>query len=140
LGEKIKEATIQKWHVQEGDVVEELQTLADVSTDKLFTPIPASYSGKIHKIHVIEGNDCEVGQLLLEMEVEEGLLSEEDLYHAKPDSSKSKGTESDDKAEVTEENKEVVQGEKAKSAIKNTIVQELSDVLCTPAVRGLAKR
>jgi len=37
LGEKIKEATIVKWHIQEGDEIEEYDDMADVSTDKLFT-------------------------------------------------------------------------------------------------------
>ena len=30
--------------------MEEFQGIADVATDKLFTTIPSSFSGKIHKI------------------------------------------------------------------------------------------
>eukprot|EP00331_Platyophrya_macrostoma_P008733 CAMPEP_0176412686 /NCGR_PEP_ID=MMETSP0127-20121128/4280_1 /TAXON_ID=938130 /ORGANISM="Platyophrya macrostoma, Strain WH" /LENGTH=406 /DNA_ID=CAMNT_0017792381 /DNA_START=22 /DNA_END=1242 /DNA_ORIENTATION=- len=71
LGEKIKDATIKKWYVKEGDRVQELDTLADVATDKLFTQIPSSYNGKIHKRYFQEEEACEVGQVLLDIEVDE---------------------------------------------------------------------
>lgn len=47
------------------------QPLADVATDKLFTQIPASESGKIHKRYFKEEEACQVGDVLLEIEVEE---------------------------------------------------------------------
>jgi len=71
LGEKIKEATIKKWHVKEGDQVVEFQTVADVATDKLFTQIPSSYNGKIHKRLHKEEEMCQVGEVFLEVEVED---------------------------------------------------------------------
>lgn len=37
LGEKIKEGTIKKLYVKEGDNVSEFQKLADVASDKQFT-------------------------------------------------------------------------------------------------------
>lgn len=37
LGEKIKEGTIKKLYVKEGDTVEEFQHIADVASDKQFT-------------------------------------------------------------------------------------------------------
>ena len=37
LGEKIKEGTIKKLYVKEGDQVTEFQKLADVASDKQFT-------------------------------------------------------------------------------------------------------
>ena len=68
LGEKIKEAKVMKWLVKEGDMVEEYDDLADVSTDKLSTKIPSTYSGRIHKLLVQEDGFCEVGQVLLEID------------------------------------------------------------------------
>ena len=68
LGEKIKEAKVVEWHVKEGDIVEEFDTLADVSTDKLFTQIPSSHSGKIHKLLVKKDEFCNVGGFLLEID------------------------------------------------------------------------
>lgn len=37
LGEKIKEGTIKKFYVKEGDSVTEFQKIADVASDKQFT-------------------------------------------------------------------------------------------------------
>jgi 2-oxoisovalerate dehydrogenase E2 component (dihydrolipoyl transacylase) len=68
LGEKIKEAKVMKWLVKEGDMVEEYDDLADVTTDKLSTKIPSTYSGKIHRLLVEEEGFCNVGQVLLEID------------------------------------------------------------------------
>jgi 2-oxoisovalerate dehydrogenase E2 component (dihydrolipoyl transacylase) len=37
LGEKIKEGTIKKFYIKEGDSVKEFQKIADVASDKQFT-------------------------------------------------------------------------------------------------------
>ena len=55
---EIKEATIKKWHVQIGDDIDEFDGVCDVVTDKLFTTIPASYSGKIKKLYHKEEEIC----------------------------------------------------------------------------------
>ncbi len=67
LGEKIKEGTIKKLYIKEGDRVEEFQKLADVASDKQFTEITASDSGIIKKIHYQEEDVCQVGHLFLEI-------------------------------------------------------------------------
>lgn len=51
LGEKIKQGTIKKLYIKQGDRVEQFQKLADVASDKQFTEITASDSGVIKKIH-----------------------------------------------------------------------------------------
>lgn len=71
LGEKIKEGTIKKIYVKEGDAVEEFQKLADVASDKQFTEITASNSGVIQKIYYQEEEVCQVGDLFLEIFVKE---------------------------------------------------------------------
>ena len=45
--------------------------MADVATDKLFTGIPSSYSGKIHKRFHEEEQECQVGEVFLEIEVDD---------------------------------------------------------------------
>jgi 2-oxoisovalerate dehydrogenase E2 component (dihydrolipoyl transacylase) len=71
LGEKIKEGTIKKLYVKEGDTVEEFQKLADVASDKQFTELTASDSGVIKKIYYREEEVCQVGDLFLEILVPE---------------------------------------------------------------------
>lgn len=68
LGEKIKEGTIKKLYIKEGDHVEEFQKLADVASDKQFTELTASDAGVIRKIYYKEEDVCQVGDLFLEIE------------------------------------------------------------------------
>ena len=51
LGQKIKEGTIKKIYVKEGDSVEQFQKLADVASDKQFTELNATNTGVIRKIY-----------------------------------------------------------------------------------------
>lgn len=68
LGEKIKEATVKRWRVAEGDVVGEFDTVAEVATDKLFTELPSPYSGTVRRLAVAEEENCNVGDVLMEIE------------------------------------------------------------------------
>ncbi len=71
LGEGIAEGEIVKWHVKEGDTVEEHQTLLEVETDKAIVEVPSPKKGRVLKIHHHEGETVEVGETLVELEVEE---------------------------------------------------------------------
>lgn len=71
LGEGIAEGEIVKWHVKEGDTVEEHQTLVEVETDKAIVEVPSPKKGRILKIRHREGETVEVGDVLVELEVEE---------------------------------------------------------------------
>ncbi len=64
LGEGVIEATISQWLKQEGDVVEEMEPLLEVNTDKVDTEIPAPASGVLLKILHREGEVVPVGEVL----------------------------------------------------------------------------
>lgn len=121
LGEKIKEATIKRWRVKEGDLVDEFDTVAEVATDKLFTELPSPYKGKIHRLMYNEEEACNVGDVLLEIDTEDkqGKQSEiaidaerVDVYVTKKELESDKGYDADN---------------------------EHKKVLASPAVRALAK-
>lgn len=65
IGEGITEGTLTKWLVKVGDVVKEGQDLAEVETDKMTTTIPSAASGTVHKLHVDEYGDLEVGKVFI---------------------------------------------------------------------------
>ncbi len=64
LGESIVEGTVTGWHKQEGDEIEEYDTLMDVETDKVTTEVPSPASGTLLKILVPEGETVEVDTVL----------------------------------------------------------------------------
>jgi multifunctional 2-oxoglutarate metabolism enzyme len=67
MGESVAEGTILEWHKQEGDQVEEGETVVEVSTDKVDAEVPAPASGTITKIRAQADETVKVGQVLAEM-------------------------------------------------------------------------
>jgi 2-oxoglutarate dehydrogenase E2 component (dihydrolipoamide succinyltransferase) len=61
-GESITEVAIGNWLVQDGDIVDKDQEIADVETDKATLPLIAPESGKI-KIEVRPGEKIQVGDV-----------------------------------------------------------------------------
>ena len=64
MGEGITDATITRWLVEEGDVVEEDQPLVEIATDKVDSEIPAPAAGTIKKIISKEGETPKIGEVL----------------------------------------------------------------------------
>jgi pyruvate dehydrogenase E2 component (dihydrolipoamide acetyltransferase) len=71
VGEGISEGEVVRWHVSEGDRVDEDDTLLEVETDKAIVDIPSPAAGTIGSIEVEEGATIEVGQTLLTIDVDE---------------------------------------------------------------------
>lgn len=55
LGSTMKEGTIVKWVVAEGDTIEEEDVLFEVTTDKLSNEVESEVEGVLRKILVGEG-------------------------------------------------------------------------------------
>ncbi len=64
LGEGVEEVTVTKWLKKEGNLVDELEPLLEVNTDKVDTEIPAPASGTVLKILTEEGVPAKVGAVL----------------------------------------------------------------------------
>src|SRR5207249_2814631 len=64
----VTEGTILEWHKQEGDFVEEGETVVEVSTDKIDAEVPAPASGVIRKLLVEPDAVVQVGQALAEID------------------------------------------------------------------------
>ena len=71
MGESVAEGTILEWHKQEGDRVEEGETVVEVSTDKVDAEVPAPASGTITKLRAQADETVKVGQVLAEMKAGE---------------------------------------------------------------------
>ena len=64
LGESVVEGTLSRWLKRVGERVEEFESIAEVTTDKVDTEIPSPASGVILAIHVAEGETVARGTLL----------------------------------------------------------------------------
>ncbi|KXG43001.1 dihydrolipoamide acetyltransferase family protein [Tepidibacillus infernus] len=66
--EEIEESLVVFWHVQEGDQVEEGDTLVDIQTEKAVFEIAAESGGTIKEIKVKRGDSAKVGDILAVIE------------------------------------------------------------------------
>ena len=70
VGEGTAEAEISKWHVGQGDRIEEDQPLVDVTTDKAIVEIPSPVSGTVVSVRGAVGEKIAVGSELVVVETE----------------------------------------------------------------------
>ncbi len=70
MGEGIIEATITRWLVKVGDMVQEDDSLLEVATDKVDSEIPSPSSGVVSRIIYREGEIPKVGEVLAIIESE----------------------------------------------------------------------
>src|SRR5215216_4080792 len=68
MGESVSEGTVLEWHKDEGDFVEEGETVVEISTDKVDAEVPAPASGTLTKI--LKGPDelVKVGEALAQLD------------------------------------------------------------------------
>ncbi|HZO37351.1 MAG TPA: multifunctional oxoglutarate decarboxylase/oxoglutarate dehydrogenase thiamine pyrophosphate-binding subunit/dihydrolipoyllysine-residue succinyltransferase subunit, partial [Solirubrobacteraceae bacterium] len=71
-GESVTEGTILEWAVAVGDVVEDGQTIVEISTDKVDMELPAPSAGTITEIVAAEGETVTVGQVIARMTTSRG--------------------------------------------------------------------
>jgi 2-oxoglutarate dehydrogenase E2 component (dihydrolipoamide succinyltransferase) len=68
LGESVLEATVGRWHKQEGDRVEAGETVVELETDKVNLDVAATASGILGSIQAQESEDVKVGDVLAVIE------------------------------------------------------------------------
>lgn len=86
MGEGIIEATITKWLVNEGDKIEEDQSIAEIATDKVDSEIPSPQDGVVKKLLFNENDMPKVGDTIaiLSAEGEEEEKTPEKQEEQKP--------------------------------------------------------
>lgn len=99
MGESVLEATVTAWVVSEGDRVKEDDSLVEIATDKVDSDVPSPVSGVVKKILFQEGDVVQVGEAMIEIEVEG-----EDLGGSTPlDSIASSSSQADQEEELRED-------------------------------------
>lgn len=62
LGESVMEATITKWLVDEGSMIELDQVIVEIATDKVDSEVPAPFAGKLVKKLFNDGDVVKIGE------------------------------------------------------------------------------
>ena len=124
LGEGADSGTVVNVLVQEGDQVEDGQTIVELENEKAVAPIPATASGVVSRIKVKEGDRLSVGQVIMTISTdgdgggEEGGQKDEEEPKKKKKSRKSESKKQqtdEDEAEAEPKEKEETEGEEPDS-------------------------
>jgi 2-oxoglutarate dehydrogenase E2 component (dihydrolipoamide succinyltransferase) len=129
LGESVQEATITRWAVKPGDLVQEDDVLLEIATDKVDSDIPSPVAGKVIKVLFAENSLVPVGEVIAVINTEGEGVPEEMVVADKPADTQSAGgsKETGISGGVT-----TVEGSPAKEALK------ASDRFYSPLVMSIA--
>jgi 2-oxoglutarate dehydrogenase E2 component (dihydrolipoamide succinyltransferase) len=128
MGEGVIEATINKWLVKEGTVVNEEDPIVEVATDKVDSEVPSPATGTLIQIVVPEGTIARVGEVIAILENDKEYKPEEPLVAKEVE--RIKGTINTVKQEKKEE--ELISKE-----LKS---RTISGKFLSPLVRNMAAR
>ncbi|TCO09237.1 dihydrolipoamide acetyltransferase family protein [Natronoflexus pectinivorans] len=103
MGESVEEATITKWFVKQGDVVEEDQVLLEIATDKVDSEIPSPVAGVIKEIKFETDALVPVGQIVAIIDMDADGSEATDAPDEKKDEAESKPEKSAQKEEKPSE-------------------------------------
>ncbi|OEY72189.1 2-oxo acid dehydrogenase subunit E2 [Salegentibacter salarius] len=125
ISEGVETAVISEILVSEGDKIEEDQSVISVETDKATAEVPASSGGTIKEIKVSEGDEVNVGDVIIILEDDDDdseEKEEEKTIEKEEDTSKKKkeDSEKDEEESDSEENKK----DKSKSKEKDDEQEE----------------
>jgi pyruvate dehydrogenase E2 component (dihydrolipoamide acetyltransferase) len=121
LSEDAESGTIVEILVEEGDQVEEEQSIIAVESDKASVEVPSPEAGTVKKIKVEEGDELSVGDVILTLEVgengkEEKTEDEDEAASDEADSDETKSEKKDaDEEEADSDEKQDEVKEKPKS-------------------------
>ena len=91
IGEGVNEGELVHWIVQPGDKLEVDQPIAELMTDKATVEVPTPLAGTVMELNFSEGDNIEVGQALITLEVSETTKTKEESAQSKVDKEKTEG-------------------------------------------------
>ncbi|EXJ86117.1 hypothetical protein A1O1_06487 [Capronia coronata CBS 617.96] len=140
IGEGVKEVQIIQWFVEEGAPIEEWSPLCEVQSDKASVEITSKYTGVIKKIHFGQDAVVQVGEPIVDIEVEDDAGAEDSTEHPQEQSPAHASANAEQAAEGGEEAvREEIKMQEEKPTISEPTPPGKHASLATPAVRGLLK-
>jgi pyruvate dehydrogenase E2 component (dihydrolipoamide acetyltransferase) len=141
ISEDAESGTIVEILVKEGDTIEQEQSIIAVESDKASVEVPAEAGGKVSQIKVSEGDEVEIGDVIMILE-ENGEAAEEDEKEAGASAEDEKQPEADKREEQDqdeEKKKEEVAAEDKEKKKPQDQQSKNGEVPAAPSVRRLAR-
>ncbi|WP_080871891.1 dihydrolipoamide acetyltransferase family protein [Oceanobacillus timonensis] len=132
LGMTMKQGTIEEWHKQVGDTVEEGESLATISSEKLTQDIEALSGGELLEIKIEAGGTAKVGDVL-------GILGSPGEKTSKEDDSSQGEADQNESETAVNEQKQAKEQTTAVSRDHSTKQDSGERIFISPLARKLAK-
>ncbi|WP_326985703.1 dihydrolipoamide acetyltransferase family protein [Chryseobacterium sp. MP_3.2] len=133
MGEGVMEATIISWLKNEGEMVNEDDSVVEIATDKVDSDVPTPVSGKIVKILKQKDEIAKIGEVIAILEV----AGEGEAVSEQPQEPKSA---EEVQNQIPAADSEVVKGlEEAMESAKSPASFEGSDLYLSPLVKSIAQ-
>ncbi|PLX16485.1 MAG: diapophytoene dehydrogenase [Salinivirgaceae bacterium] len=133
MGESVQEATITKWFVEKGQMIEEDEPILEIATDKVDSEVPSPVEGKIIDIRFAVDDVVPVGEVVAVIDLTgEGEVVEDG------DQSKAESKTEDAKAEV--EDKSTEQSKEENSQTGENDLNQKSERFYSPLVKSIAAK
>ena len=128
MGESIMEGTILTWLKQEGDYIEQDDSVLEVATDKVDTEVPATHSGTLSKILIQEGEVAKVGKPIAIIEQAVSSDEVEEPLNDTPENSEEKIdlTDNSQKTEVSPPPVELPKQDKTSARFYSPLVKNIA--------------
>ena len=136
IGEGVKEVQIIQWFVEEGAPIEEWSPLCEVQSDKASVEITSKFSGVIKKIHFAQDAVVQVGDAMVDIEVEG---EEESPQVSTEQGAVEVSSEPAEEESAHEGDGTTVAGQDSVTTSREPKPPGKHASLATPAVRGLLK-
>mgnify|MGYP001367919676 CR=1 FL=1 len=133
MGESVQEATITKWFVEKGQMIEEDEPILEIATDKVDSEVPSPVEGKIIDIRFAVDDVVPVGEVVAVIDLTgEGEVVEDG------NQSKAESKTEDAKAEV--EDKSTEQSKEENSQTGENDLNQKSERFYSPLVKSIAAK
>jgi pyruvate dehydrogenase E2 component (dihydrolipoamide acetyltransferase) len=132
IGEGISEVELLQWYVQEGDVVREDQSLAEIETDKAVADLPSPYAGVVSRLHHQPGERIPVGSVLVS-------FAEEEQKAVEPEQPRTEEPVPEQPSGVEPSSEAAIDATKAQPFAPPTHGPKGERVLAAPAIRRRAR-
>jgi 2-oxoglutarate dehydrogenase E2 component (dihydrolipoamide succinyltransferase) len=107
MGESVQEATITKWFIEKGQMVEEDDTLLEIATDKVDSEIPSPVDGKVVDIKYKVGDVVPVNEVIAIIDLTgEGEVAAEEPQEESPKQNEETPKEQDNTEKETQKETE----------------------------------
>lgn len=134
IGEGIHEGEVVKWHVEEGQKIEEDDVLCEIQNDKAVVEIPSPVAGTVEKLLVDEGTVSVVGDALIQIDAP-------GYEHLIEEGGDDEQAETEAQVQATAEEGQAVEKEEAKqeAAAPQADVDTNRRIIAMPSVRKFAR-